>query len=232
MKHKKYACHHFHTGRDSAFRVMLMDINGISSKRVRGFFSNSSFRTMLYKGFFFKIINGGGMVRMKLIRKRRNGYALLFAASICLAVWLGMAFMIEAVFVIGAISLIFLLLLVRQSRLLYDAALIWDNRIFAVPSALIFLSGSQMKKDTGEIIVSTFGILIGSEIYRWGLDGVHGVRLRTVLIDQEWMYLSFGDAVKTMRLELLHGMTQKQAVLDITQKLLHETGVAADIIGW
>ena len=56
---------------------------------------------------------------MKLIRKRRNGYALLFVASICLAVWLGMAFMLEAVLALGAISLISLLLLVRQSRLLY-----------------------------------------------------------------------------------------------------------------
>ena len=50
------------------------------------------------------------MVQMKLISKRRNGYALLFAASICLAVWLGIAFMTEAVFVLGAISLISLLL--------------------------------------------------------------------------------------------------------------------------
>ncbi len=169
---------------------------------------------------------------MKLIRKRRNGYALLFAASICLAVWLGMAFMLEAVFALGAISLISLVLLVRQSRLLYDATLIRDNRILAVPSALISMPGRQMKKDTEETVVSTFGILIGSEIYRWGLDGVHGVRLHTAHIDQERMYLTFGDAAQTMRVDLLHGMTQKQALLDAAQKLLHETGVRADITGW
>ena len=169
---------------------------------------------------------------MKLIRKRRNGYALLLAASICLTVWLGKAFMLEAVFAFGAISLISLLLLVRQSRLLYDATLIWDNRILAVPSALISMPGRQMKKDTEETVVSTFGILIGSEIYRWGLDGVHGVRLGTVQIDKERMHLIFGDKDQTMRVELLHGMTQKQAVLDAAQKLLRETGVTADIAGW
>ena len=172
------------------------------------------------------------MMQMKLIRKRRNGYALLFAASICLAVWLGVTSMLEVVFAFGAISLISLLLLVRQSRLLYDATLIWDNRILAVPSALISMPGRQMKKDTEETVVSSFGILIGSEIYRWGLDGVHGVRLHTAHIDQERMYLTFGDAAQTMRVELLHGMTQKQAVLDAAQKLLHETGVTADITGW
>ena len=169
---------------------------------------------------------------MKLIRKRRNRYAVLFAASICLAVWFGIAFMLEAVFAFGAISLISLVLLVRQSRLLYDATLIWDNRILAMPSALISMPGRQMKKDTEETVVSTFGILIGSEIYRWGLDGVHGVRLHTAHIDQERMYLTFGDKDQTMRVELLHGMTQKQAVLDAAQKLLRETGVTAVVNGW
>ena len=89
-----------------------------------------------------------------------------------------------------------------------------------------------MEKDTEETVVSTFGILIGSEIYRWGLDGVHGVRLHAAYIDEERMYLTFGDAAQTMRVELLHGMTQKQAVLDAAQKLHYETGVTADITGW
>lgn len=169
---------------------------------------------------------------MKLIRKRRNGYALLFAASICLAVWLGATFMLEAVFVFATISLISLLLLVRESRRLYDTTLIWDNRIIAVPSALISIPSRQMKKDVEETVVSTFGILIGSEIYRWGLDGVHGVRLRAAQIDMERMYLTFGDVAQTMRVELLHGMTKKKTVLDAAQKLLHETGVTADITGW
>ena len=172
------------------------------------------------------------MVQMKSIRKRRNGYVLLFAASICLAVWLGATFMLEAVFAFGAISLISLLLLLRQSRLLYEATLIWDNRILAVPSALISMQGHQMKKDTEETVVSTFGMLIGSRIYRWGLDGVHGVRLSAVQIDKERMYLTFGDKDQTMRVELLHGMLHKQTVVEATQKMLHETGVTAVVTGW
>jgi len=169
---------------------------------------------------------------MKSIRRRRNGYILLFIGSIGLAVWLGVSFTLEAAIVFGSISLISLLLLVRQSRLLYDATLIWDNRILAVPSALISISGHPMKKDTEETVVSTFGILIGSEIYRWGLDGIHGARLRTAHIDQERMYLTFGDAAQTMRVELLHGMLHKQTVVEAAQKLWHETGVRAEISDW
>ena len=172
------------------------------------------------------------MMQMKLIRKRRNEYVLLFTASISLAVWLGATFMLEAVFAFGAISLISLLLLLRQSRLLYDATLIWDNRILAVPSALISMPSRQMKKDTEETVVSTFGILIGSDIYRWGLDGVHGVRLSAVQIDKERMYLTFGDKDQTMRVELLHGMLHKQTVVEAAQKLWHETGVQAEISDW
>ncbi|MPM93461.1 hypothetical protein SDC9_140598 [bioreactor metagenome] len=81
-------------------------------------------------------------------------------------------------------------------------------------------------------MVSTFGILIGSEIYRWGLDGVHGVRLSAVQIDKERMYLIFGDKDQTMRVELLHGMPHKQTVVEAAQKLWHETGVRAEISDW
>ncbi len=101
-----------------------------------------------------------------------------------------------------------------------------------MPFALISIPSHQIKKDVEETVISTFGILIGSEIYRWGLDGIYDVRLHAAQIDMERLHLTFGDAAHTMRLELLHGMTQKQTVLEAAQKLLHETGVTADISGW
>lgn len=171
---------------------------------------------------------------MELIRKRRNGYALLFPASICLVVWLGVKFMLKAAFVFGTISAISLFLLVRQHLLLRDARLIWENPILVVPSASLSVVGVPQKEDRSksETVVSTFGMLIGSKIYRWGLDGVHGVRLNTVEIDRERMHLTFGDAAQIMRVDFLHGLNQKQTVLEVAQKLLHETGVRADITGW
>jgi len=61
---------------------------------------------------------------MKSIRKMRNWYALLFTVSAFLVVWLGIKFMLGAAIVFGVISAVSLLLLVKQSRLLYDAVLI------------------------------------------------------------------------------------------------------------
>jgi hypothetical protein len=171
------------------------------------------------------------MVQMKLIRKRRNGYILISVISICL-VWLSAALKHEAAFVFGAISVVSLLLLVRQSRFLNYAMLIWDNRILSIPSTLISLSGHQVKKEITETVVSTFGMLVNGKIYCWGLDGIDGVRLHAARIDREMMYLTFGDANKTMQIELLHGMTQRQAVEDTAEKLRFETGVTAIISGW
>jgi hypothetical protein len=52
---------------------------------------------MIIQSSFPKIYFEGGMMQMQSIRKRRVGYALLLAASICLAVWLGTTFILEAV---------------------------------------------------------------------------------------------------------------------------------------
>ena len=44
------------------------------------------------------------------------------------------------------------------------------------------------------------------------------VRLRTIRIDRSRIYLSFGDGIDTMRVEFLHGMADKQEVMNVKQK--------------
>jgi hypothetical protein len=169
---------------------------------------------------------------MKTLQKWRNCYAVFLAISVFLTAWFAVNQVPDAAFVFGSISIALLMLLVKQTRMLYDASLIWDNRIFAVPSAVISISNSKEKSIAEETVVSTFGILIGSNIYKWGCDGVRGVRLKAIEIDQTRIYLSFGDGVKIMQVELLHGMTDKQEVIDVKKRLWRETGVTAIINGW
>ena len=187
---------------------------------------------MLFWAFSIKLIVEGAMVKMKAIRKRHTCFVLLFVASLSLAVWVGTTKTAQTAFVIGAISAVSLILLVRQNRLLQSAILIWDNRIIVVPSALITTKAGREELNSEEIVVSTFGILIGSKVYRWGTDGIHGVKLHSAFIDMEHLCLTFGDAAQTMQIELLHGIRQKESMLDAAQKLLHETGVKANITGW
>ena len=74
--------------------------------------------------------------------------------------------------------------------------------------------------------------MIGSKIYKWGRTGVDGVRLNTVDIDRTRIYLTFGDGTKTIRIELLHGMADEQAMKEVKERLWRETGVKAIISGW
>ncbi len=168
---------------------------------------------------------------MKAIRRQCNAYAVLFLLGVFLTAWFVVQQMLEYALIWGGVSIVLLILLIRQGCLLYDANLILDNRIFAVPSAIITRSGEREGRETEETIVSTFGIMIGSMILKWGCDGVRGIRLSAIVIDQARIYLTFGDAAETMQVELLHGMTDKQVVMEVKQRLWRETGVTAVING-
>ncbi|HHT62743.1 MAG: hypothetical protein ACOX4H_06915 [Bacillota bacterium] len=168
---------------------------------------------------------------MKEFRKRRDCYAVFFVIGIVLTLIFAMNLMLVAAFISGMGSFILFIILVRQHLLLRDANLIWDNPILTVSSSIIIKSEGK-KWEAEKTIFSTFGILMGSKIYKWGSEGVHGVRLKSILIDRERIHLTFGDLKKTICVEMLHGMADKQAVLDVQKRLLYETGVSAMISGW
>lgn len=168
---------------------------------------------------------------MKTIRKLRDLYAGVFILTFSSMGWFVVSEREEIAFLLGAVSLVLLVLFMKQNRMLNDAALILDNSILAVPSVTISKEGDR-KNNVTETVVSTFGILIGSKIYRWGLDGLYGVRLKTVMIDKEKLYLSFGDELHNLQVELLHGMVRQQEVMRVTNKFLDETGISPIIIGW
>lgn len=169
---------------------------------------------------------------MKAILRRRNGYSALLAVCVLLTAYFFVKLITMTAFIFAVVSMALLMLLIKQNRLVFDARLIWNNRILVVPSAVIYLPDDKERKNTEETIVSTFGILTGSKIYKWGSDGVHGVRLCAIKIDQAWIYLTFGNGAKTIRVELLHGLVDEQTVLAVKQRFWRETGVVAVISGW
>lgn len=169
---------------------------------------------------------------MKTIKDRRNIYAALFTATILLAVLLIAVQKIAVAIICGALAALALILLYRQNRLLGAAMLIFDSSILTVPSCVVISENISNQKQSDETIVSTFGLLLGSKVYKWGCEGVYGVRLRKVQIDKEHICLSFGDDGEMQHVELLHGLPDKQSVTEITQKLWRETGIQAEINNW
>lgn len=138
----------------------------------------------------------------------------------------------SAAIVCGAVSVVAMILLYRQSRLLSAARLICDNRILTIPSSMATSETSPSTKRMEETVVSTFGMLLGNKLYRWGCEGMYGTRLKNIRIDREHIRVTFGNEDESLRLELLHGMTKKEEVLTIAQKLRYETGVQAEIYDW
>lgn len=169
---------------------------------------------------------------MNSIRKRRNYYALTFVINLCLTLWFVLKLMKETAFIFGVVSLALLIFLIRQNQLLYNVGLIWDNCILSVPSATVFKSKGGIKSNAEETVVSTFGLLVGNKLYKWGCDGIHGVRLSSIYIDRARICLTFGYGGETTRVELLHGLIDEQKVIATKEKLWHETGVKAIISGW
>jgi len=168
---------------------------------------------------------------MKKIRNRRNGYAALFAAAILLMAWLVHKHMMQGALLLGTAAFVLIALLIGQSRMLYHARLICDNRIISVPAASIFVRGNK-KMDLQETVISAFGMLIGGKVHKWGCDGVGGMRVTAIRIDRVRIHLTFSDGLETAHVQALHGFMQKQAVLEARQRLWHETGVAAQLQDW
>ncbi len=169
---------------------------------------------------------------MKSIKNRRNIYAALSAAVILLTVLLLITQKTEAAITCGGLTAVALIMLYRQSRLLGAAMVIYDSRILTVPSSVVISENRPNQTQAEETVVSTFGLLLGNEVYQWGCEGVYGVRLREVRIDKEHICLSFGADGEMLRVKLLHGLTDRQSVMEITQKIWHETRVQAEISGW
>lgn len=169
---------------------------------------------------------------MKVIKNRRNLYATLSVVAIILTVLLLLTQKMETATLCSGLTVAALILLYRQSRLLAAAMVIYDSRILTVPASVATSENQPEQKQAEETILSTFGLLLGNKVYRWGCDGVYGIRLREVEIDKEHICLSFGADGETLRLELLHGLADRQGAMEITQKLWHETGVRAEISDW
>ncbi|MEA5059081.1 hypothetical protein SDC9_192039 [bioreactor metagenome] len=156
---------------------------------------------------------------MKAIKTRRDKLICLFMAGIFVAAWFALVNEAKVAFGIGLTSMVLLPWLLLENRRLRAARLIWENRILTVAG----------EKGATETVVSTFGALVGSRVYKWGWGGV---ALLTVELDKERICLAYGEGEKISRLELAHGISNIQLAMEVKQKFWYETGVSAVLHGW
>ena len=169
---------------------------------------------------------------MVSIKSRQIILVWIFIVGIFLTLLLVAIQKMKGAFVFGIFSTISLYFFCRQTQLQNTVKLISDNRILTVPSSVVVTGNSADEKTTEETIVSTFGLILGNKVYKWGCDGIGGVRLYEVQIDREHVRLTFGTDRERLHVELLHSLTDSLTVFKIAKKFLHETGVQTQITDW
>lgn len=118
---------------------------------------------------------------------------------------------------------------VRLWRQYRAARLIEENEIIAISPAQIMDPHDGREHTPGKVVISPFGILIGSRPYRFNCGSV---KLISVEFTREAVLLCFGAEEKTYDLRLLHGLTERPEVENIAKKIQYETGVIAVIAEW
>lgn len=169
---------------------------------------------------------------MESIRKRRNVIALLNIVLFIVTLWFAIKLMLDAVLIFGIANFILFVSLIKQNKKYHNAKLIYDNCILAIPLATIIPKQSSQEVILEESVISTFGVMIGSRIYMWGIKGVWGVKLSSIEIKHKHICFEFGNKTEITKIELLHGMTDVRIASDIRQRLRYETGVMATISDW
>ncbi len=128
-------------------------------------------------------------------------------------------------FLIGATSATVCLFgfLIWVNRKLKTARLIIENQILHIQPAIIDTGTCDSPIGGIEIIISCFGILLGSRVIKFNLDGV---KLKAVEIGGEFICLTYGAKDKqTQKIKILHGAIDGLEMQRIGERFRYETGV-------
>ena len=169
---------------------------------------------------------------IKEIRKGLRIYTLLLIVTLGLTAAFALGRKLVPVLFFGVVAVAIFFFLIGWRRRLFEVTLIWDNRILTVPSAVIYSPKNGEGKEVGGTVVSTFGLLIGDKIHKWGSEGIYGVRLAAIKIDRQRLSFTFGEENYTRRVELFHGIDDGEKIREVKNHLWRETGVTALVCGW
>lgn len=120
----------------------------------------------------------------------------------------------------------------REYRKLKSAQLIIDNQILNILPANIEVEGTGENSKISsvkslEVIVSCFGILLGSEVIKFNQDGIS---LKAIEIKDNTITLIYGTEKEIRNIRLLHQSLDSARLAEIVEVFRYETGIVAKII--
>lgn len=133
--------------------------------------------------------------------------------------------------IVLAIGIAVLLLYVKVSQRLKAARLIVENQILHIQPAMIQDHIGEKRfpplHDSVEVFVSCFGILLDSKIIKFNQEGI---RLKTVELGRDFIWLTYGTKQKVRSTKLLHGEISDGELAEISRRFLYETGITPTIL--
>lgn len=175
---------------------------------------------------------------MKSIRQRFKLIVILtfvcVTISVLLSVYPSLAKSIPNHFLLAGsmtLSLLMGALGIREYSKLKNARLIMENQILSIYPAIIDVEGSGENTEIStdrplEVIVSCFGILLGSEIIKFNQDSIS---LQAVEIRNDTIALTYGTENQTRKVWLLHQVFDSVKLAEIVEAFRYETGIITKI---
>ena len=175
---------------------------------------------------------------MKTIKKR----LYLYAGACILGVAASLLFFIGtagpgqsgrfSLMLIVAALILAAALTVREGRKLSAARLIVENQTLHIQSAVFQMQRNVERsdyhwKESVEVFVSCFGILLDSMIIKFNQEGI---RLKAVEIGRSCISLDYGTDTVTRRVSLFHAGTDSVKLEEMIERFRYETGITPVLI--
>ena len=176
---------------------------------------------------------------MKIIRKRLVLLIYLCSVGLLLSSILYVnSFVIFRIDMLGFFTLLFLtsglliILLMREFEVYRIAKLIIENKIMHIEAAEINQESDDLRSkilriEVLEVYISCFGILLGSRVIKFNIDGIN---LKKVEIGNDFISLVYGTNKKNQIIKLIHGVIRGQDLLDIIERFRYETGITPIVV--
>ena len=130
------------------------------------------------------------------------------------------------------LSILLLTLFIREYKKYIFAQLIIENKIINIQAVKTEQKSEKVSTtcspiQDAEIFISCFGILIGSRVIKFNIDGIH---LKKVEIGNDFICIVYGKDENNDTIRLLHGVIDKQELQSIVNRFRFETGIIPTIV--
>jgi hypothetical protein len=133
---------------------------------------------------------------------------------------------------LSLVYILILILFIRENNRYILAKLIVENKILCIP--VVEVAKKSPKADfinipLGgiDIYISCFGILLGSRVIKFNIDGV---ALKKVEVGNDFICISYGKGKKNRIIKLIHGVIGADELQCIAEQFRYETGIVPIVV--